>query len=672
MKEVDILIQARATSTRYPNKVVKEICDVPIYLYIYKRLSNSKLKNRIIFIIPDTSENDSFAKELEKHGLLFFRGSELDVLNRYAEAVKFYKCKNIVRITCDCPLVDPKILDQMIEEYCLKDYEYYSNVSPPTFPDGLDIEIFPQKSILDAENKAKNHEDREHVTSYIRQHSFNKGNFQSEHDYSHIRLTVDYPEDLEIISRISSYFWPKLDFSFSDVISFVESLDKDEIDSSFIRNEGLLMSNGQKLWKRANSVIPGGTMLLSKNPNLYLPNKWPSYFASAKGCKVTDYDKNTYLDFTTMGIGACSLGYANKDIDDEVISKISLGNMTTLLAKEEVELAEKLLSINSWAGKVRFARTGGEANAIAIRIARAFSNNPNVAVCGYHGWHDWYLAGNIKNKEVMEEHLIDGLKTDGVPEHLKDSTFPFYFNDYDALEKLVEEKNIGIIKMEVERFIEPDNGYLKKVRNLCDAKNIILIFDECTSGFRETFGGIYKKHNVIPDMAMFGKALGNGYAVTAVVGKDNIMDAAKNTFISSTFWTERIGSVAALKTLEVMEKIKSWEVITNIGSKVQGFWFDLEKEYGFGIDVFGFPALTGFKFPEYNQEIKTFITQEMLKHNILATNVIYSSISHEEHLDNYFEALASVFNYIGSLDNLSDVTSLLEYPVSENAFSRLN
>jgi len=250
-----------------------------------------------------------------------------------------------------------------------------------------------------------------------------------------------------------------------------------------------------------------------------------------------------------------------------------------------VDLAEKIVELNPWAAMVRFARSGGEANAIAIRIARAASGKDKVAICGYHGWHDWYLSANHNAEDDLSSHLLSGLSPTGVPKNLKNTVYPFSYNHYEELLSIVENNEIGVIKMEVVRNFGPENNFLQKVRDLATQKRIVLIFDECTSGFRETFGGIYQKYGVEPDMAMYGKTIGNGYALTAVVGRREIMEAAQNTFISSTFWTERIGPTAALATLKVMERVKSWKTITEMGNKMRAGWQKLADAYGLSITI---------------------------------------------------------------------------------------
>ena len=431
---------------------------------------------------------------------------------------------------------------------------------------------------------------------------------------------------------------------------------------------------GQNLYKSAKKIIPGGTMLLSKRPEIFLPDIWPAYFSKAKGCKVWDLNGNEFLDFSIMGIGTNSLGYGHKDVDNAVRQAITKGNMSTLNCPEEVYLAEKLLEINPWAESVKFARTGGEANSIAIRIARASSGKDNIAICGYHGWHDWYLSVNHDSKDGLNNHLLPGLEPLGVPKSLKKTVFPFSYNSFEELENLCNSHDIGVIKMEVMRNNEPKNDFLKKVRNLATKRGIILIFDECSSGFRETFGGIHKKYFVNPDMAMFGKTIGNGYALTAVVGKKEIMKSAEKTFISSTFWTERIGPTAALKTLEIMQRIKSWEIITNIGYKVRDGWSKISKSNGIDIKIEGIPAMSSYSFMENNLTLQTYVTQEMLKKGFLASDRFYACISHDDNsIKIYLEALNEIFVKISkSILEGVELDTLLDGPIKHSGFKRLN
>ena len=433
------------------------------------------------------------------------------------------------------------------------------------------------------------------------------------------------------------------------------------------------MNKGQALWDRAKSVIPGGNMLLSKRPEMHLPDIWPAYFSRAAGVTVWDLEDRAFTDMSLMSVGTNTLGYGHPSVDASVRGVIDAGNMSTLNAPEEVALAERLVALHPWADMARFARSGWEANAIAIRIARAASGRDGVAICGYHGWHDWYLAANLGDSAGLDGHLLPGLDPAGVPRYLAGSVFPFAYNDLEALKSLVTDQKIGVIKMEVSRSADPAPGFLQAVRDIADAHGIVLIFDECTSGFRQAFGGLHKIYGFDPDMAVFGKALGNGYAITAVIGRRAVIDAAQSTFISSTFWTERIGPVAALATLDAMEDCRSWEVITETGREITRRWQDLAASHGLTIRTLGLPALTGFDIPGARGLIyKTLITQEMLKAGYLAGTSVYVSTEHRpDVLDRYFEALDPVFALIAECEDGRDPEALLDGPVCHLGFSRL-
>jgi len=435
------------------------------------------------------------------------------------------------------------------------------------------------------------------------------------------------------------------------------------------------MGTGQELYKKAKTLIPGGTMLLSKRPEMFLPEHWPSYFSKAKGCRIWDLDGKELIDMTIMGIGTNTLGYGNQAVDAAVMETVKNGNMSTLSCPEEVYLAEKLIELNPWADMVRFARSGGEANSIAIRIARAASGKDKVAICGYHGWHDWYLSANHNDEDKLSKHLLPGLSPNGVPKNLKNSVYPFNYNNFEELLTIVKNNDIGVIKMEVVRNFGPEDNFLHKVRELATRNNIVLIFDECTSGFRETFGGIYQKYKVEPDMVMYGKTIGNGYALTAVVGKRSVMEAAQSTFISSTFWTERIGPVAALATLNEMERVKSWEVITENGKKMQEGWKNLASLHNLKITLAGIPALSTYTFNSKEAlSYKTLISQEMLKKGILASTNFYASTAHtNDEFEIYFNVLDEIFKKISKCEvGEIQIEDLIEGPICHSGFKRLN
>jgi len=667
-RNVLAIIQARYNSTRFPGKVVKKINHQSVLEILIKRLSKSKNISKIIVACSKNPKDKEIINICSKLGVNFFLGSENNVLDRFYKAAKKYKVSNILRVTADCPLIDAEIVDNLINNFFLNKVDYASNTNPPTFPDGLDVEIFKFNALKLAYFKAKKSYEKEHVTPYIiNNKNFKKFNLHNSKDYSFLRLTLDEKEDFILIEKIIKNFKNNLYFNLNNILNFYEN-NKNFflINKHIMRNEGYKINLGQKMWKRAKKVIPGGTMLFSKNPDLYLPNFWPAYFEKTKGCNIWDLEGKKYLDLSTMGVGTNILGYAKKEVDDAIRKIIHKGNISTLNSKEEILLAEKLIQMHPWAGKVRFARTGGEAAAIAVRIARAATGREKIAVCGYHGWHDWYLSANLSNSQNLNSHLMKNVPIQGVGKKLKNSAIVFEYNNFKQLEKIISSNNIAAVVMEVERNIKPQKHFLEKIRTLTKKKNIVLIFDECTSGFRETFGGLHLKYKVNPDIATFGKALGNGYAINAIVGTDSVMNYANSTFISSTFWTERIGSAAGLKTLEIMEKIKSWKIVSNLGKEIKKNWRLLSRKHNLDLNIQGLDALPRFDF-ENNKNLfyKTFISQEFLNRNILASNSIYLCTEHNIKIfNNYFNILDEIlFKINQSIENKIRPEKLLNGPV---------
>lgn len=435
------------------------------------------------------------------------------------------------------------------------------------------------------------------------------------------------------------------------------------------------MGKGQELWKKAKKIIPGGSQLLSKRSEMYLPDQWPSYYSKAKGCEIWDLDGKKYTDMCIMGIGANIIGYADDDIDTAVKKRIDNGNMATLNCPEEVELAEKLLSIDKWAGAVRYTRTGGETMGVAVRIARAHSKRDKIAFCGYHGWQDWYLATNLKDKNGLNDHLIKGLEPHGVPRELSGTALPFHYNKIEELEQLVgKHKDIGVIVVETMRNQKPENDFLGKVRKIADGQNAVLIFDEISSGWRMTIGGLYRNFGVEPDIVCYAKAMSNGYAMGAAVGRSEVMDAAQTSFISSTYWTEGIGPTAALATIKKMEEKNVPQHILSTGNAALDLWDKLGKESGLKLHIDrGFPPIAHFDFEyENKQAIGTLFTQEMLARGFLASRGLYCSYAHKkEHLQKYGEACGEVFALLKKAVDEKKVEKLLKGPIAHTGFQRL-
>ncbi|MEI7430549.1 MAG: aminotransferase class III-fold pyridoxal phosphate-dependent enzyme [Betaproteobacteria bacterium] len=671
-----VIVQARMGSTRFPNKVMRRLSGEPMIQLLLERLSEAKMVDQIILATTMNASDQPLIDHVRKLGYEIFQGNEQDVLDRYYQAAACHKPDIVVRVTGDCPLIDPELVDNAIAAFKKGNLDYVSNTLAPTYPDGLDVEVFSFAALTQAWENAKTDYEREHVTPYIKQSGeFRLLNLAHAEDCSSERWTVDEPEDFEVIENVFKHFTPNRKFGWREVLALrYEHPEWFEANRDFIRNEGAVLSKGQMLWKRAKRVIPGGNMLLSKRAEMFLPEQWPAYFSKAKGCSVWDLDGREYVDMSIMGIGTNILGYGHPEVDEAVHQTVSAGNMSTFNCPEEVYLAERLIELHPWADMVRLARSGGEINAIAIRIARAAAGREKVAFCGYHGWHDWYLAANLGDDKTLAGHLLPGLEPNGVPGSLRDTIYPFTYNRFEELEALVHDHDIGVIMMEVSRNENPENGFLEKVRRLATERGIVLIFDECTSGFRQTFGGLHKLYGVEPDMAIFAKALGNGYAITAVIGRREVMQAAQTSFVSSTFWTERIGPTAALKTLEVMERVRSYDQITQTGNAVGEGWLKLARKHDLNIKVFGLPAMNSFSIACENMlAYKTLITQEMLSKGYLAGTTLYACTAHTpEIVDSYLEALDPVFGLIRECEDGRDINALLKGPVCHSGFKRLN
>ena len=433
------------------------------------------------------------------------------------------------------------------------------------------------------------------------------------------------------------------------------------------------ISKGVESWNRAKTIIPGGTQLLSKRSEMFLPDQWPSYFTRAKGVEVWDLEDNHYIDMSIMGVGTCILGYADDDVNKAVKRVIDAGSMCTLNSPEEVELAELLLHLHPWADMVRYARTGGEAMAVALRIARASTDEDKVAFCGYHGWHDWYLSANLADDKNLDGQLLPGLRPVGVPRALKGTAIPFNYNRVDELHRIVEGNDIGVIVVEPIRHHEPENDFLGKIRQIADSTGAVLIFDEITSGWRMNIGGIHELYDVYPDIVVYGKAMSNGFPMAAIIGRREIMNMAQESFISSTYWTERIGPAAAIATITKMREKEVPAHLCKIGDLISEGWKKIANKHGLRITVMGISPLTTFAFDYANSlELHTLFTQEMLKRGFLASKSVYVSYSHsEQHVEEYLRCVDEAFLVTEKAIEDDNVSDLLRGPIAHAGFKRL-
>ncbi len=436
------------------------------------------------------------------------------------------------------------------------------------------------------------------------------------------------------------------------------------------------LSKSLGMQERAKNCIPGMTQVLSKRPDMFSLGVWPGYFSKAKGVEVWDLDGNRYIDMSISGIGANVLGYADQDVDAAVQKAIANGTSCSLNCPEEIELAELLCDLHPWAEMVRYARTGGESMAIAVRIARAHTGKDKIAFCGYHGWHDWYLAANLDTENALGEHLLSGLSPIGVPKGLAGTALPFRYNHLEELENIVAKQKgeIGVIVMEPIRDDDPKSGFVEGVRSLANDIGAVFIVDEISAGFRITTGGAHLVvHHVTPDIAVFSKALGNGYPIAAIIGKADVMQAAQKTFISSTYWTDRIGPTAALAMIKKHKDMNVADHLDHLGDQIQKGWRMLADKHDISLKVGGLKPMSHFSFEMENaQAVKAYFIQLMLEQGYLASDLFYASYAHTDaHVDSYLEAVDKAFKKIAHSMDKGDIFRKLRGEPSSIGFKRL-
>lgn len=327
---------------------------------------------------------------------------------------------------------------------------------------------------------------------------------------------------------------------------------------------------GPELWRRAKGKISCGTGLLSKRAEIFDPASWPSYFSKCSGCEVWDMSGHRYTDFTG-GVGAILLGYADREVTSAVRRRLDLGTYCTLVSPDEVELAELLLELHPWAQRVRFARGGGDAMGVAVRIARAATGRSGIAFCGYHGWQDWYLAANLGDSSSLDGHLLPGLQPLGVPRELQGTAVPFKYNDLISFEEAMKrlDGKLAAVVMEPMRAQTPAPGFLQEIARKCRAAGGVMVVDEITSGWRFGFPGACPSLGLDPDLVVYAKAMSNGFPCAAVVGREGVMDAANPSFISSSYWTDGVGPAAALACIRKMRRENVQAQVWKLGEQFQ-------------------------------------------------------------------------------------------------------
>ncbi len=693
------IVQARMNSSRLPGKML-----VPLWKnsgaleLMLARVRRSKLIDELVVATTTLLEDDAIAALCGRLGAACCRGNPSDVLDRYYSAYLAHApARAIVRLTGDCPIHDPDVIDLVLERFFAAEPDYAANVMSHTYPDGLDVEVFTPELLETMWREAGLPSEREHVTQFVYNNTerFRTLNVASDSDFSAKRWTLDEPADAEFLRAVLAELGNG-DWGYRDVLRLLaEKPELEAINARFQRNEGLAKSKaedaavaahaatnpwegkGQALYLKAKRLIPGGTQLLSKRPEMYLPDGWPAYYSKAKGAEVWDMDGRHYHDFTNMSVGACPLGYADPDVDAAVHEAIARGNMSTLNAPEEVELAELLLELHPWAEGVRYARGGGDAMAVAVRIARAATGRDKVAICGYHGWHDWYLSVNIGDTSGLDGHHLPGLAPAGTPRSLRETATTFMTGDVSALEDIIRRygDDLAAVVMEPLRNAFPPAGYLERVKALARSCGALLVFDEVSAGFRLCCGGSHLALGVNPDMAVLAKGISNGYPMGAVFGTASAMAGAQKSFISSTYWTDRIGPAAALACIRKYRSLRVHERQKSVGEKLLAGWEALGRKHGLPVHSGGIPALAHFSIEGgHGQAAKTLFTKFMLAEGYLAGPGMYPTWAHTEAMaEQYLSAVDRAFTHIKSI-GLTErlVEALVPCGVAHVGFTRLN
>jgi glutamate-1-semialdehyde 2,1-aminomutase/spore coat polysaccharide biosynthesis protein SpsF len=570
----------------------------------------------------------------------------------------------------------------MVSRFRKGDLAYLSNVSPATFPDGLDLEIISLQALSTAALEATETREREHVTSYIRERPdrFPFENFVCPTgDYADFHWSIDLPEHLTLVQDLIRETGKKQPV-LGDLLAAVRRRPDLEAQSrkdrpnqkavhAFLEQRERAfpkpaIDRSNALWDRACRLIPAGTQTLSKGPTQFVRGFAPKYLHRGLGSHVWDVDGNEYIDYP-MGLGPVTLGHAHPEVLAAVNAQLSKGNCFSLMHPLEVELAERIRDIVPCAERVRFGRNGSDATSACVRAARAKTGRKYIARCGYHGWQDWSIDASY------------GIRARGVPEEVMALTKVFAYNDLQALESLLKSLPCAAIIMEPVSITPPLRGYLEGVRRLATEYETVLIFDEVITGFRYARGGAQEHFGVVPDLAAMGKGVANGLPLSVVVGRSEFMAPFEEVFFSFTFGGEATGLAAAMATLDVMERNNYWQHAWRQGAKLQNGYRELAKAFALSetTDCQGLPPWTVVTFNPTSRwsalQLKTLFQQEMLRRGILFSGSQFICLEHSDvdiarTLDAYGEAMR-VLRF--ALD-VNAVDSVTLGRVNEAVFSR--
>tara|TARA_B100000686_G_scaffold104955_1_gene112119 strand:- start:1497 stop:3551 length:2055 start_codon:yes stop_codon:yes gene_type:complete len=663
-KKIIVVIQARVNSSRLPNKVLLKLNGLPAIIRMIERVKLSKLVDEIWVVTGESKVNDKLVNILGSSNIKVMRGDDLDVLSRYVKVTKKTGANIIVRLTADCPLIDPNIIDMTIKLLIDRKADYASNILKRTYPDGLDVEAFTSDTLIKTVENVDDKFSKEHVTTYmhgLHKNKYKKGNFilaslEHEADFSSLRWTLDEENDLIFLNRVYSTIDPLaswqqiLSHLLSNPLIYMQNriipTNQNAVDLN--SNNYRRYSKSNKLFDRASKTIPLGSQTFSKSYIQWPKGEAPLFIDRAYGAKVVDPDGNHYIDYV-LGLLPIILGYCDEDVDREVIDQIQRGTIYSLPSELEMELAEKLVKIIPSAEMVRFGKNGSDATSAAIRLARAYTDRDLVAVAGYHGWHDWYIASSSRNL--------------GVPKSVEALTFKFLFNDLDSLTSLFKKypNKFAAVILEPTGLVEPDKGFLKSVKNICEKNGTLLIFDEIISGFRINIGGAQKEYGITPDISCFGKAMANGYPLSAIVGSRKIMNLMEEIFFSTTFGGETLSIRASLATINKIQKLNVINKIKSYGTKLIFKLNNIIKKHGLDSNISvskvnWWPQLVIKDLPINDELFISIMRQELLMSGLLLGSTFNLSLAHtkadilKQTLEKFSDAMKNISLILNSKD----------------------
>ena len=677
------IIQARMNSSRLPNKMLADIGGKPMLSHVIDRTMESKLIDKLSVATTTDVTDDSIDDFCKTNKVHVYRGSEDDVLDRFYNLARLQKADDIVRITGDCPFVDPEIIDEVITVYKDGNYDYVTNSMRYTYPDGLDVEIFSYEALQKAWENSTSLREREHVVSYFKYSGlFKIRNVMNPDPVKHeYRWSVDQPADLRFVREVYSQLVSQgnLEFRMNDILKLLsENPHILDINSNIDRNQGSYtsyasdppiaplnrsVSKSYEIKEKAEKLIPGLTQTFSKGPLLFIQDVAPVYLTRAEGSHTWDVDGNEYIDYP-MALGPVILGHNYPAVTEAVIEQIQNGTSYSLAHPLEVEVSDLIVNHVPSAEMVRFGKNGSDATSGAIRAARAYTGRDVIACCGYHGWQDWYVGTTTR----------DG----GVPESVKDMTVTFEYNNIDSLKDIFDKypNKVAAVIMEPIGVELPNNNFLEQVKTLTKKEAAVLIYDEVVTGFRLSLGGAQDYFDVTPDLTCVGKAMGNGYPISAIAGNKDIMSVFDEIFFSFTFGGEAVSLAAAKATIKEMENKPVIDHLWQNGQRLSdGFnalsqYFELQqylKSSGLAPHTsIGYMSGDNLTDPLI---IKSLFQQECIKRGVLISSSQNISFSHtNQDIDYTLKVYRSAMEILATSLKEGNTEELLEGPPVKPVF----